>query len=263
MVWRIWGRGPTNLVLFHGNFGAWTHWIRNVAVLSAQFRVIVPDIPGFGDSAEPPNPYSAESLAAIIANGLAAITGDTVALDVVGFSFGTVVATEVVRVLGRRVRKFVLVSSGRNMEGVVRGKLAPLVKWRELPTRELRDAAHRRNLEVIMIADPSRVDNLAVFIQSTNAEQTRLKSAIIGESASHRTCTPYLKCELAAIWAERDATIGPYLDQRPAWLHKHHPQARYIIISDAGHWCNYEAHEQFNRMLPDLLDPGSSADTAI
>jgi arginyl-tRNA synthetase len=33
-----------------------------------------------------------------------------------------------------------------------------------------------------MIAEPSRVDALAVHIQSTNAEQARLRSAIIGES---------------------------------------------------------------------------------
>jgi hypothetical protein len=29
MVWHVWGDGPP-LVLFHGGYGSWTHWIRKV-----------------------------------------------------------------------------------------------------------------------------------------------------------------------------------------------------------------------------------------
>src|SRR3546814_8575896 len=49
MSWRVWGDGPP-LVLLHGDFGSWTHWLRNVSRLAAYFRVIVPDMPGYGDS---------------------------------------------------------------------------------------------------------------------------------------------------------------------------------------------------------------------
>ena len=47
MVWRCWGGGPP-LVLLHGGYGSWMHWIRNVLPLSRQFRVIAPDLPGHG-----------------------------------------------------------------------------------------------------------------------------------------------------------------------------------------------------------------------
>ena len=258
MVWRFWGRGPSNLVLLHGNFGAWTHWIRNVVALSERFTVIVPDIPGFGDSAEPAKPYNAASLAGVIAEGLLSITDRSVPLDVAGFSFGSAVASEVARVLGPHARTYVLVSAGRNIPSITRIELPPLVKWRTLPTEEERNAAHRRNLEIMMIADPARVDELAVHIQATNAERTRLRSVLIQEAASHRTCTPFLQCRVAAIWADRDGAIGPYINQRPEWLLGHHPQARYGIVSGAGHWCSYEAPEQFNRILPALLEPGSA-----
>ena len=72
MVWRLWGNGPP-LVLFHGGYGAWTHWIRNVLVLARQFTVIAPDLPGLGESATPPEPHTAEELARIIVDGLAII----------------------------------------------------------------------------------------------------------------------------------------------------------------------------------------------
>src|SRR6266581_2374197 len=69
MVWRCWGSGPP-LVLLHGGYGSWTHWIRNVLPLSRQFTVIAADLPGLGESATPPEPWTARGLAAIIVEGL-------------------------------------------------------------------------------------------------------------------------------------------------------------------------------------------------
>src|SRR5678816_3702042 len=69
MVWRSWGEGPP-LVLLHGASGSWTHWIRNVLPLAARFRVLAPDMPGFGDSDTPPEPHTADGLATLVAAGL-------------------------------------------------------------------------------------------------------------------------------------------------------------------------------------------------
>ena len=69
MVWRLWGSGPP-LVLLHGGYGSWMHWIRNVLPLSRRFRVIAPDLPGLGKSATPPEPWTAAGFAAIIVQGL-------------------------------------------------------------------------------------------------------------------------------------------------------------------------------------------------
>ena len=63
MVWRLWGDGPP-LVLLHGGYGTWAHWVRAIQPLSRQFRLLVPDMPGFGESGMPADPYSAEGIAA-------------------------------------------------------------------------------------------------------------------------------------------------------------------------------------------------------
>jgi len=258
MFWRVWGKGR-NLVLLHGNLGSWKHWIRNIEFLAERFRVVAGDIPGFGDSDLPPKPYSAESVARIVADGLIEMTGKTDPITFAGFSLGSGVAAETAKILGSRVDKVVLVSAGKSMVGVTRNDIAPFAKWRDLPTREARDAAHRRNIEVIMLADPANIDDLALRIQSENAAQARLNINIINKSASHTHCTPGLQCGLAAIWGERDSTIGPYMHERPRWLHSHHPGARYTIIPRAGHWCAYEAPGEFNRALLDLLTPAAHA----
>ena len=259
MFWRAWGKGR-NLVLLHGNLGSWKHWIRNIEFMAERFRVIAGDIPGFGDSDLPPKPYSAESVARIVADGLIEMTGKTDPITFAGFSLGSGVAAETAKILGSRVDKVVLVSAGKSMVGVTRNDTAPFAKWRDLPRKEAQDAAHRRNIEVIMLADPANIDDLALRIQSENAAQTRLNINIINKSATHTHCTPGLQCELAAIWGERDSTIGPYMHERPQWLHSHHPGARYTIIPRAGHWCAYEAPAEFNRALLDLLTPESAAE---
>src|SRR5712692_7434835 len=68
-VWRSWGAGPP-LVLLHGASGSWTHWIRNVLPLAGRFRVLVPDMPGYGDSDAPPEPHTADALADLVVAGI-------------------------------------------------------------------------------------------------------------------------------------------------------------------------------------------------
>src|SRR5262249_61674091 len=68
MVWRTWGEGRP-LLLLHGASGSWTHWIRNVLPLAAHFRVLAPDMPGFGESETLSEPHTADRLAAAVAAG--------------------------------------------------------------------------------------------------------------------------------------------------------------------------------------------------
>ena len=57
MVWRRWGAGRP-LVLLHGGAGSWKHWVKNIDVLAAGREVWAADLPGMGESADPPFPTS-------------------------------------------------------------------------------------------------------------------------------------------------------------------------------------------------------------
>src|SRR5262245_33935997 len=62
MVWRVWGSGEP-LILLHGGTGSWNHWIKTIPVLASRYELWVPDIPGLGDSAMPPEPHTPSSIA--------------------------------------------------------------------------------------------------------------------------------------------------------------------------------------------------------
>jgi 2-hydroxy-6-oxonona-2,4-dienedioate hydrolase len=247
MVWRRWGSGPA-LVLLHGGYGSWTHWIRNVLPLSARFAVFAPDLPGLGDSAAPPEPHSAEGLAAIIAQGLEILLpGETV--HIAGFSFGGVLGGHVAAQLGDKVRGFTIV--GSNGLGLVR-EPTPLERVAPGMSEAERLAVHRRNLAVLMIADPGRIDELAVYLQSRNAPRARVKSRRFSRSDTLVRALPHVRAPIDGIWGERDRTAYPHLDERARVIRHFDPMARFEVVPDAGHWVAYEAADRFNPLLAEI-----------
>lgn len=250
MVWRIWGEGPP-VILLHGAFGSWLHWASVIGPLSAGYRVFAADIPGYGDSALPPEPYGNDSVAAIIADGFKSLADDQ-PCAVIGFSMGSHVAGAVAKALGPRARAMVIVGTG-NM-GVPRPlpRESPL-SWRKLATQAERDAAHRRNLEIVMIHDPARIDDQAVWIQAYNAPRARLKGRRLTADAPLRRHLGELTCEVAGIWADRDPGAGPYLDAFYGVLCEGRTDAKFVTIQGAGHWSPYEAPDRVHRALAAIL----------
>jgi pimeloyl-ACP methyl ester carboxylesterase len=248
MVWRIWGGGPP-LVLLHGGYGSWTHWIRNVLVLARQFTVIAPDLPGLGESATPPEPHTAEGLAAILVEGLEIVLPKGAVAHIAGFSFGGVLGGHVAAQLGDRLRALTIV--GSNGLGLVRQPTA-LERVPPGATAEEALAVHRHNLGVLMIADPAKIDELAVYIQSQNAPRGRVRSRRFSRTDTLARALPLVKARLDGIWGERDATARCHLEERAGVLRGFQPAARFEMIPGAGHWVQYEAADRFNAVLAEI-----------
>jgi len=248
MVWRVWGGGPP-LVLLHGGYGSWTHWIRNVLFLARRFTVIAPDLPGLGESATPPEPHTAEGLARIIVDGLATILPGGERFHLTGFSFGGVLGGHVAALLGEQVRGFTIV--GSNGLGLPR---QPTELERQRPggtAEELLDIA-RHNLGVLMIADKGKIDDLAVYIQYMNAPRGRIRSRRFSRSDALIRALPRVTAQLSGIWGGRDAGAYPYLDERKRVLNEIQPGLRFEVIPGAGHWVAYEAADRFNLVLAEM-----------
>jgi 2-hydroxy-6-oxonona-2,4-dienedioate hydrolase len=249
MVWRIWGAGPA-LVLLHGGYGSWTHWIRNVLPLSRAYSVIAPDLPGLGESATPPEPHTAEGLARIVIDGLDIVLPRQERLHLAGFSFGGVLGGHVAAQLGERVRAFTVV--GSNGLGLVRQP----TDLKRVPAGASGDEAlaiHRHNLGALMIADPAKIDELAVYIQSQNAPRGRVRSRRFSRADTLVRVLPHVTARLDGIWGGRDATAWPHLDERARMLRSFQPEARFEIIDGAGHWVQYEAADHFNPLLAEIV----------
>lgn len=250
IVWHTWGRdGDEPLVLLHGGSGSWTHWIRNVEALAAAGRrIVVPDLPGFGDSARPPGGQDADFVAPAVADALPALVGEG-PVDVVGFSFGGLCGGLMAQSHPHRVKRLVLVGA----PGLgLRDRRLPLQSWREAATEEGKLAAHRNNLGVLML-HPENVDDLAVALQAANVPRDRMHRRRLALTDALARTLPLLQCRVDAIYGEQDAL---YVDVLPA-LRGKIALAPYlgelVVMPGAAHWLQYEQPAEFHRALLRLL----------
>jgi pimeloyl-ACP methyl ester carboxylesterase len=250
MVWRSWGEGPP-LVLLHGASGSWTHWIRNVLPLAERFRVLAPDMPGFGNSDSPPEPHTADGLADLLAASLDVVLPPPMRLDLAGFSFGAIMAGLVAARLGHRVSKAVLVGTGGL--GLRLGSPRSLARIDASMSPEEIRGAHRANLLALMLAKPESADDLAVSLQIENLRRARFKSGTIPQSNVLRRALPSIRARIAGIWGGSDAFADGRLDACRRVLSSAQADLDFRVIEGAGHWVPYEAAHQINAAFFELL----------
>lgn len=244
VTWRRWGRGPA-IVLLHGSGGSWNHWVRNIDALSRSHTVLVPDLPGHGDSDDcGDRTYTAmgQRIAADIGHIL-----DGEACVLAGFSFGSLVAEAIALQYPRLVAHLVLIRG--TFTGMAPPFPAGLRSWKHLPP-DLERAAHRHNLGVLMLHDPASIDEEAVDIHAFNARRARVRPTDFSldglEASLERLTVP-----LTAVRGEFDALGGDAGPQRDA-LRLRCPAARFHAVPAAGHWVAYEASAFINRTLAEL-----------
>lgn len=250
MVWRIWGDGPA-LVLLHGGHGSWTHWIKNIPDLAERYRLYVPDLPGYGESATPAEPHTSENLGEIIADGVSLVLPSDTTCAMAGFSLGGIVGGSAAALLGPRVHTFVVIgSSGLDLP---RANIDGLQKWTpDMPEAALREI-HRRNLATIMVANPNSIDALALQLQMSNTLKARVKGSAIARSDSLRRALPAIKARLVCISGAADVYVVGSVDERKSVFHAVQPETPFHFIDNAGHWVMYEQAEAFNDVLDQTL----------
>jgi pimeloyl-ACP methyl ester carboxylesterase len=264
MVWHAWGGDPVEpergadggpaaapVVLLHGGSGSWNHWTRNLASLvRAGRRAWVPDLPGFGDSARPPAGGDADAVPAPLEDALQTLLGDA-SVDLVGFSFGGMVAALLAAQRPARVRRLVLV--GAPALGIKPPQPIVLRPWSHLEPGEELDAVQRSNLRKLMLAKPGSVDELALTIHAINLKRDRMKLRRLSRTDILRRTLPQIGCPVHGIWGAEDALYRGVQEQLEPAL-RQAPQFRGLrLIADAGHWVQYEDAPAFDLALAQAL----------
>ncbi len=242
MCWRRFGEG-TPIVLLHGGHGSWLHWIRNVEALSRSFTVWIADMPGFGDSDSPTAGLGVPDMAAIIDSSISSLIGAETALDLVGFSFGGLMATQIA-VSRPNVRR--LATVGLAGHGGVRRQSKPMVQWRGLPPEE-ETAALRQNLEALMLSPKNADDELALQIHRTCCYRTRFRSSHLSRQAPLPALLAKLFIPIHFIWGSDDVTAFP--ETLRSDLVGARKERRLTIIPGVGHWTQFEAAKEVDEIL--------------
>ncbi|MEU4486706.1 alpha/beta fold hydrolase [Streptomyces purpurascens] len=256
------GEGPPVLLLHGGGPGASgvSNYARNLAELSKEYRVIVPDLPGYGRSTKgvdgaDPFGYLADAIRGLL---------DKLGLDkahFVGNSYGGACALRLALDTPDRVDRMVLMGPGgigttRSLptpglntllnyysgDGPSRAKLEKFIRQylvfnaADVPESVI-DARYRDSIDPEVVAAPPlrRPKSLKALWKMDFTRDERLS----------RLPVPTLVLWGAADKVNRPSG-GPMLADRL-------PNGDLYLVANTGHWVQFERAELFNRLCADFL----------
>jgi pimeloyl-ACP methyl ester carboxylesterase len=243
-------------VLLHGGSGSWTQWVRNVATLrDAGWRVLVPDLPGFGDSDLPAGCTDVDALPAHLHAGLQQLQASGACADrvrVVGFSFGGMAGALWLAAHPQDAEQLVLV--GAPGMGMATSQRVPLKGWRHLPTPEAQATVHRHNLMALMLEWPTSLDDLALSLHAANVQRDRMPRRRLSSTDIVARALPLLQVPVSAIFGEHDALYRERLSELQAAMPRlAQAWGQWHTVAGAGHWVQYEAAQAFDQALQQVL----------
>jgi 4,5:9,10-diseco-3-hydroxy-5,9,17-trioxoandrosta-1(10),2-diene-4-oate hydrolase len=260
------GSGPAVVMLHGGGPGASgvSNYSRNIDALAQQFRVIVPDLPGYGRSVKgvdqsDPFGYLADTMRGLLDElGLASA-------HLVGNSYGGAAALRLALDTADRVDKLVLMGPGGI--GTTRG--APTAGLKTLlsyysggPSRaklenfirtylvydgksvpdELIDLRYAASIDPEVVANPPlrRPSGPKALWRMDLTRDRRLK---------------HLRTPSLVLWGRDDKVNRP---SGGPLLAKMLPHAELVMTSHTGHWLQWERAQLFNQLVSEFLSDRSA-----
>lgn len=252
------GTGSPLILIHGGGAGASgvSNYRKNIDAFADRYRVIVPDLPGFGVSE---NKYEDGPIFNALANVMLGLM-DALAVekaDLVGNSLGGGTALKMALLNGDRVGRLVLMGPGGSLPAhtpmPTEGLLRMMIYYAgEGPTRE-----KLKKIVELLVFDPSTITEPLLeerFKASTRDDVVSnppLRRGIgHADDMLWRAPLEKVKNDVLLVWGREDRVIP--LDAYVPLL-KALPNASLHVFPNCGHWAQWEKAEQFNALVLNFL----------
>jgi len=261
--YQIFGAGPDLLLLHGGGPGATgaSNYSKNIEALSRHFRCWVIDFPGWGKSSKNLNAFGAEGP---FQNGGRAVLAmmDAVGIQrahLVGNSFGGSAALCLAMDHPQRVDKLVLMGPGG---GVVAGVKGPTEGIKQLLTYYLGEGPSLEKLQTFiknLVHDQSLLtpELIKERFDASDDPEIRANPPLVPPpggpgketfiSLDPRLAT--LAHRTLFVWGLQDK-VNPVAGLEPFRVM---PNADYMLLTNCGHWAQWEQAERFNDLVLSFL----------
>ena len=227
----------TKVVLLHSALGDSRLWHRQIEELRPSFDVVAPDLPGWGTTPLPTEPFS-------IVDGVAA----ELPAILIGNSFGGAVALRTALAHQDRVERLVLIGAG-----------LPAWDW----TEEMRDyfASEEDAIEAGDLDAATEV-NLEFWVAPAHRDEVRPQQRLALELQTAHEEPEVIWPEMAPLSTLQTPTLVIVGEEDKAdfraiaqHLAEEIPDAELVIVPGAGHLVGIDQPEELNTLLLEFLSP--------
>lgn len=233
------------VLLLHGWGSNITLFNSMISLLSQKYKVIAPDMPGFGESDEPSEPWSVDDYVDFILEFLKEFEFEKITL--LGHSFGGRVIIKMnSRDLPFEVERVILVDSAgvkpkKTFRQKVKQRLYKMFKW-------------VLALAIVTKLFPNALENLRKRNGSAdyNAASPIMRQTLVKVVNEDLTeLMPNVKCPTLLVWGKNDDAT-PLSDGE--LMEKLMPESALVSFENAGHYSFLEQQALFLRVLASFMN---------
>jgi len=240
------GKG-TPLVLIHGFLGSAEMWEPQINFFKNYFRVITPDIPGFGKSNKAQSYSDINSIARLVLECL-----DEKKIDefyLLGHSMGGMIVQEIAKINGKKILKLICYSTGP--KGEMPGRFETVEQSiANLNNKGLKVMA--RNIAKTWFIEGEKAKYFSTCVEA--GKQTSLQAAenslIAFQKWNGVSDLKNIKNETLIIWGDQDKS---YNHTQIKILEKEIKNSKLIVFKGCAHNVHLEQPNLFNTTVKNFL----------
>lgn len=242
-----------SIVFLHAYADSWFSYSRALPLLSREYRAIVPDQRGHGDSDKPESGYTADDYAADVAAFMEAVGVERAVL--VGDSSGGLIAQRVALDYPHRASHLVLIGAPTtlvNNEAVM--------EWREM-VRSLEDPIPREFVEGLLVG-MIHVSAPEEFLEKVVSESLKVPARVWRDywdgvvlATDDTARLGGIEAPTLILWGEEDALL-PREEQE--WRAAEIPDSALLVYPNTGHLAHWARPEWVARDLESFLEETSA-----
>jgi aspartate dehydrogenase len=250
------GHGPA-LLLLHGIGSSAPSWQRQIDRLSDSYRLIAPDLRGYGNSPDPDGPAS---LAGAVEDLLPLLAGERGPVHVAGVSFGALLALALARSHPELVRSVVLADTTLGRAWMPPAERSVWRDGRYALAADLASCSTERAREIAAPGAPAgAIDEIAANMRRARPAGYRAVTDIL-VATDARPWLGEVRVPALVLCGEHDGVVGTSLSRDLATAL---PDARFASIPGAGHAPHIEQPDVVAQAIRAFLESVDAPDDVV
>ena len=235
------------LVLVHGFLGSSKMWKPQINFFKDHFRVITPNLPGYGKSNKAKSHNSIQSIANLLLDCLEEKKINK--FHLLGHSMGGMIVQEMAKEIRGKISKLVCYSTGPR--GEMPGRFETVDQSREnFKKKGLELSAKNIAKTWFVLGEKAKYFDICIEAGKQTSLETVDNALIAFKNWNGVNTLKNIKNETLIVWGDQDRSYN--LDQVKT-LEKKIRNSKLIIIKNCAHNAHLEQPDQFNNIIKDFL----------